>query len=144
MKKLPYSNLFEDRLYDMLSSVNECLADNIKELSPIEAIEVSDPEDGKNLMVKMTLKDGSILNKKLSRYVDESALELDSTYLQAFWGLSERSATEYAENFSLDDLKKNEPTVYLQLRREYILSTMPHNDGGEFLEQDKEDILSLL
>lgn len=65
--------------------------------------------------------------------------------LRLFWGLSREEAKEKEEQLlNVKNIKKLEPTVYNQLRREYILSALPHSDGGEFTDGDREMILDII
>lgn len=142
--KIGYSFIFDHQLDSMLDSVNRMINANINRLPGVDKVVVEDPDDGKSLEVTFIKKNGGRIKKVLKRYVDEGAIELTSTSLEAFWGFSRNEAKETEEILSSPGrIKKLAPHIYRQLRREYILSTMPHDNGGEFTEQDEIELCEL-
>lgn len=141
--EIGYSRLFEDYLSDMLDSVNRMIDSNLNRLPGIKKVSVEDPGDGLCLIFTFTLDDGQKTRKASKIYVDTSALELNAVILEAFFGVNRDDALVMEESLSIREVEKLYPHVYTSLRREYILFSMPHDNGGEFTDQDAIDLMSL-
>lgn len=159
MKKniLNYSHSFEERidstLSDLNSSIEQELKNNelLKNFKEIEfEIKGSVEKNNLALYVNYITRSGLEGNKIFTSHVDDGAIEAHKEWLLAFYGESKvQDIEEILEKegnvLDVDYLKENEPILYEQLSKEYLLLCSPNTIGGsEFTKEDQkffEDII---
>lgn len=142
MKKpeIPYSHIYESLLEDQVYYVNEMLKENIHRFPEIKSIELNGLADGSLDTVEFHVKfrDGSNHNFTSKRHIDEGAIRIHESELEAYWGLSKSDSEQALKYVHKHGLKSLDEGIYNQLCANYIYSCLPHSNGGEFLEQDYE------
>ena len=158
MNKLGYSYTMNERNNEKLYSLNKSIEslmesnDVLKQFKSIE-FEIEGNIEDKNLklVVNYKTKDGKEGQELFSSHVDEGAIGVNETIIQAYFGIDKYNEVkeeldEYHGIFESDYLKNKEPDLYNQLAEEYLLQCSPDVDNGaEFTDQDEiffKDILN--
>lgn len=118
--------------------------DILKQFESIE-FELEGNIEDKNLklVVNYKTKDGKEGQELFSSHVDEGAIEVNETIIQAYFGIDKYNEVKeeldkYHGIFEADYLKSKEPELYNQLAEEYLLQCSPDVDNGaEFTDQDE-------
>lgn len=157
MNKLGYSYLINERNSEKLYSLNKSIEslmesnDVLKQFKSIE-FEIEGNIEDKNLklVVNYKTKNGKEGQELFSAHVDEGAIEVNETIIQAYFGMDKYNEVkeeldEYYGIFEADYLKKKEPELYNQLAEEYLLQCSPDvENGAEFTVQDELFFLGIL
>lgn len=150
MNKLGYSYTMNERNSEKLYSLNKSIEslmesnDVLKQFKSIE-FEIEGNIEDKNLklVVNYKTKDGKEGQELFSSHVDEGAIEVNETIIQAYFGMDKYNEVKeeldkYHGIFEADYLKSKEPELYNQLAEEYLLQCSPDVDNGaEFTDQDE-------
>lgn len=157
MNKLGYSYLINERNSEKLYSLNKSIEslmesnDILKQFKSIEfEIEGNIEEKNLKLVVNYKTKKGKEGQELFSSHVDEGAIEVNETIIQAYFGMDKYNEVkeeldEYCGIFEADYLKKKEPELYNQLAEEYLLQCSPDvENGAEFTVQDELFFLGIL
>lgn len=151
MNNLGYSYTINERNSEKLYSLNKSIEslmesnDILKQFESIEfEIEGNIEDKSLKLVVYYKTKDGKEGQELFSSHIDEGAIEVSETIIQAYFGIDKyneikETLNEYHGIFEADYLKSKEPELYNQLAEEYLLQCSPDVDNGaEFTDQDEK------